>query len=129
MYMNISPTDGLPSIALISSPLSGRIRSKLSRMVLLRSQESRRDSSRLWSVDMFTRLRPFLLTAQSFSQQLSDTVLLPSCAFLVCASALILLICSSIASQTLCRLPISMEFFPKFSKYSHKSLPVQHLIL
>jgi len=41
-----SATDGLLSIALASSPPSGRARSRLSRMALLRSQESSRASSR-----------------------------------------------------------------------------------
>src|SRR5258708_1859607 len=42
--------DGLPSTALASSPPSGRARSRLTRMVLFRSQESSRASSRRWSV-------------------------------------------------------------------------------
>src|SRR6267142_448821 len=49
MCVNISAMDGLPSIALASSPPSGRARSRLSRMVLFRSQESSKVSSRLWS--------------------------------------------------------------------------------
>src|SRR2546428_11036328 len=49
MCVNSSATDGLLSIALASSPPSGRARSRLSRMMLFRSQESSRASSRRWS--------------------------------------------------------------------------------
>src|SRR3954453_13337859 len=46
MCENICPTDGLLSIALASSPPSGRALSRLTRMSLLRSQESSNTSSR-----------------------------------------------------------------------------------
>src|SRR4029077_18504754 len=49
MCINISATDGLLSIALASSPPPGRARSRFTRMVLLRSHESSRASSRRWS--------------------------------------------------------------------------------
>src|SRR6059036_308706 len=49
MCVNNSAMDGLPAIALASSPRSGRARSRLSMMVLFRSQESSRGSSRRWS--------------------------------------------------------------------------------
>ncbi len=48
MCVNSSAIDGLLSIALTSSPPCGRVRSKLSRMVLFRSQESSRTSRRSW---------------------------------------------------------------------------------
>src|ERR1700693_4860749 len=44
-----SATDGLPPITRASSPPSGRARRRLSRIMLFRSQESSRASSRLWS--------------------------------------------------------------------------------
>jgi hypothetical protein len=50
MCVNIFAMDGLPSIALASSPAFGKARSRLTRMVLFRSQESSRVSSRRWSV-------------------------------------------------------------------------------
>src|SRR5579859_5306619 len=58
MCVNSSATDGLPAIALASSPPSGKAWSRLSRMVLFRSQESSRASSRLWScVDIIPSVR------------------------------------------------------------------------
>src|SRR5580704_465622 len=48
MCVNISVTDGLLSITRASRPRFGRARSRLTRMVLLRSQESRRASSKRW---------------------------------------------------------------------------------
>src|ERR1700694_4999775 len=49
MCVKSSATDGLPRITRASNPASGRARSRLSRIVLFRSQESSRASSRLWS--------------------------------------------------------------------------------
>src|SRR5271165_1431986 len=49
MCANISPTDGLSSIALASSPPSGTARSRLTRMVLFRSHESNRAARSVWS--------------------------------------------------------------------------------
>jgi hypothetical protein len=49
MCVNNCAMEGLPSIALASSPPSGRARRRLSRIVLSRSQESSRASSRRWS--------------------------------------------------------------------------------
>src|SRR6266516_2237691 len=49
MCVNSAAMDGLPSIACASSPPSGRARSRLSRIVLFRSQESSSASTRRWS--------------------------------------------------------------------------------
>src|SRR5579859_617470 len=49
MCVNISATDGLPAIALASIPPSGRARRRFTKMVLFRSQESSRASSKGWS--------------------------------------------------------------------------------
>src|SRR6266849_11055927 len=59
MCVKSSATDGLPSITRASSPPSGRARSRLSRIMLFRSQESSRASSRLWScvLDIITSVR------------------------------------------------------------------------
>src|ERR1700687_3209696 len=59
MCVKSSATDGLPPITRASSPPSGRARSRLSRIVLFRSQESSRASSRLWScvLDIITSVR------------------------------------------------------------------------
>src|SRR5271154_1861594 len=46
MWENSSATDGLPSISRMFDAFSGRIRSRLTRMVLFRSQESSRALSR-----------------------------------------------------------------------------------
>src|ERR1700753_631604 len=46
MWVSIWATEGLSAIALACNPPSGRAPSRLTRMVLLRSQESRRASSR-----------------------------------------------------------------------------------
>src|SRR6267378_3596062 len=59
MCVKSSPTHGLPPITRASSPPSGRARSRFSRIVLFRSQESSRASSRLWScvLDIVTSVR------------------------------------------------------------------------
>src|SRR6266704_3042737 len=56
-----SATDGLPPITRASSPPSGRARSRLSRIVLFRSQESSRASSRPSSRVLDIMLRARLL--------------------------------------------------------------------
>src|SRR5258708_34738726 len=59
MCLKSSATDGVHPITRASSPPSGRARSRLSRIMLLRSQESSRASSRLWSrvLDIITSVR------------------------------------------------------------------------
>src|SRR3974390_2789222 len=49
MCVNIWATVGLSAVALASKPPSGTRRSRFTRIVLFRSQESSRLSSRLWS--------------------------------------------------------------------------------
>src|SRR5215469_495319 len=57
MWVNICATDGLPSMTLASRPPLGTARSRLTRIVLFRSQDSTRASSRSWFLgsDMFSR--------------------------------------------------------------------------
>jgi hypothetical protein len=58
--VNISTMVGLPSVALASSPPSGRARSRLRRIVLLRSQESSKASRRGWSSEFDIAMLGFL---------------------------------------------------------------------